>query len=119
MRRIIRVVLLSAALGTAPSTVPAAFAFEVQSGGVTLSAQGVAMLANRLAARSDPLAAKSAEPAGPGTAAYPGTGAARNERTRDERMMEFMFGAQTKTNSKAASRAVSLDDLKAALNGRR
>lgn len=106
MRRTVHAVTLAVLLGAAPFAATQSFAFDVQSGGVPLSAQSVALLANRLTAQQKPTAQ-------PGTAAGPtGIGA-----TRDERMMEFMLGG--KPGARPNTPADRLADLKAALKDRR
>lgn len=99
MRRTARSLLLAALLGAAPFAAGPVLAFEVQSGGVPLSAQNVALLANRLASRNDPVAAKAMVP------------------TRDERMMAFMLGG--KPGAQANGKPDALAELKAALQNRR
>ncbi len=129
MRRAIPAILLACILG---SVAGPGFAFEVQSGGVLLSAQSVAMMANRLATRpnspanplADPLTAKAATPSG-STMNMP----LANGATRDERMMELMLGGRPGTQAGARAGAApngttgvkvdSLADLKAALRNRR
>ncbi|XKH36145.1 hypothetical protein ACIU1J_17105 [Azospirillum doebereinerae] len=91
---------------------PPGFAFDVQSGGVPLSAQSVAMLANRLAARAE---RASMDATGP-TATGPATGTPNATLTRDERMMRFMLGGQNGGRSNGA--ADGLTDAKTALRKR-
>ena len=118
MRRTARSLLLAAVLGAAPFTACPGFAFEAQSGGVPLSAQSVALLANRLASRNDPMAAKGMDPSGSMTAGQQtATGQRTNGPTRDERMMAFMLGG--KPGAQPNAKPDALADLKAALQNRR
>lgn len=112
MRRTARSLLLAALLGAAPFAAGPVLAFEVQSGGVPLSAQNVALLANRLASRNEPVAAKAMDPAGPMASAQ-----RMKEPTRDERMMAFMLGG--KPGAQANGKPDALAELKAALQNRR
>jgi len=112
MRRTARSLLLAALLGAAPFAAGPSLAFDVQSGGVPLSAQSVALLANRLASRNDPMATKAMDPSGPMA-----SGQRMKEPTRDERMMAFMLGG--KPGAQAGGKPDGLADLKAALQNRR
>ncbi|SMH61980.1 hypothetical protein [Azospirillum agricola] len=126
MRRAVQVVMLIAVLGAAPVATSSAFAFDVQSGGVALSAQNVALLAERLAKRNERPAADTAAQRGAlpgaavpmGAAAPAGTpGAAKATMTRDERMMQFMLGPQP--DARTAKAKDGLADLKALLKAQR
>lgn len=118
MRRTARSLLLAALLGAAPFAAGPGIAFEVQSGGVPLSAQNVALLANRLASRNDPVAAKAMDPSGPMAAGQPmASGQRMKEPMRDERMMAFMLGG--KPGAQANGKPDALAELKAALKKRR
>lgn len=97
MRRATRPLALLTALVLMPFAAASAFAFEVQSGGLPLSAQNVAMLANRLAAR--------AERAAPETATERGGEAMRlGALTKEDRMMRFMLGERPDARSASAAR---------------
>ncbi|CAO3431555.1 hypothetical protein [Azospirillum doebereinerae] len=111
MRRTVRALAVAAVLGTVAFATPG-FAFDVQSGGVPLSAQNVAMLANRLAARAE----RAPTDAAAGQAMGPATGAPGTTLTRDERMMRFMLGGQPGARSNGT--ADGLADAKAALRKR-
>jgi len=116
MRRAVRVLAVATVLGTAAFATPG-LAFDVQSGGVPLSAQNVAMFANRLAARAEraPADAAMGGAAGAGMAG-PATGAPGATLTRDERMMRFMLGGQPGARSNGAGEGLA--DAKAALRKR-
>ncbi|PWC37772.1 hypothetical protein TSO352_09830 [Azospirillum sp. TSO35-2] len=87
--------MLAAALTTAPAVAATAVAFEVQTGGLPLSARSTALLEERLTAGRDAARPDRLPPdRGPATRVNPmGFGpVSPGALSADERMMRFMLG---------------------------